>query len=106
MLVSDRSPGGAASLRRLRSPQLLARDRRALAERVQFSPHNAVDDHRLGAYGGAEAAVDAGDQPLAVDHLGVAADALRDEPRMLDEIRGRVDDAGNEDFVVGDFDRL
>jgi hypothetical protein len=31
------------------------------------------------------------------------ADPLRDEPRMLDEIGCRIDDAGDQDLVVGDF---
>ncbi len=57
------------------------------------------------AHRGAETAIDAGDQPLAVDHVGVAQNALRHEPRMLDEIGRRIDDAGNEDLVVGNFDR-
>jgi hypothetical protein len=87
-------------------PQLLAGDRRAFAECGEFCPDDRVRHHRLGAHGGAETAIDAGDQPLAIDHLRIAADALRDEARMLDEIGRRVDDAGNEDLVVGDFDRL
>jgi hypothetical protein len=87
-------------------PQLLARDRGTFAERCQLRPDDRVGHHRLGAHGGAETAIDAGDQSLAIDHLGVAADALRNEARVLDEIRRRVDDTRNEDFVVGDLDRL
>ena len=36
----------------------------------------------------------------------IPADALRDQARMLDEIRGRIDDARNENFVVGNLDCL
>ena len=70
---------------------------RSLAQTIE-SAH-----HRLGAHRRAEAAIDAGDQPLAIDHLRETADALRDQARMLDEIRGRVDDAGDEDLVVGNL---
>ncbi|MFL5268555.1 MAG: hypothetical protein ACJ8AH_18495 [Stellaceae bacterium] len=47
--------------------------------------------------------IGAGDHPLSPDNVGVMADPLRDQPRMLDEIRGRVDDAGDQDLVVRDF---
>ena len=55
-------------------------------------------------HGGAEPAIDAGDQPFAIDDPGVAADALRHQPGMLDEVRGRIDHARNQNLVVGDVD--
>ena len=55
-------------------PQLPARDLRALHHRVELRPHDAgVDLVRAGE--GRKAAVGAGDDVLAPDHLGVAAPA-------------------------------
>ena len=83
---------------RWRSPRL----RRAL----ELRPDDAVGHRRLGAHRGAEAAIDAGDDALAADDVGIAPDALRHEARMLDEVGGRIDDAGDQDLVVGNVDRL
>ena len=50
---------------------------------------------------GAEAAIDAGDHPLAADDIGKALDALGDQFGMLDIVRRAVDQPGDEDLVVG-----
>src|ERR1051325_2478133 len=73
--------------RRLRAPQPLARDRGAFAERLELGPDDAVGDDRIGPHRGAEAAIDAGNDALPADDVGVAADALRDKLRVLDEVR-------------------
>src|SRR5262245_6266914 len=99
------APGGILPVRSL-PPQPLACDRGTLAERAQLGPDDAVGHHRVAPDRGAEAAIDAGDQALAVDDFGVAADALRHQPRMLDEIRRRVDDPWNENLVVRNVDLL
>src|SRR5262245_16941107 len=92
--------GGLESFLRLHgpTPQPRAGDRGALAERAQLGPDDALGHHRLAAHCRSEAAIDAGDQALAVHERGVAADALRHQPRMLDEIRRGVDDARNENL--------
>jgi hypothetical protein len=69
-----------------------------------------VDDHPLLRDGladpGAVAAIRAGDDVLAADKLGVAADALRDQFRMLDEIRFGFEHAGDQHLAVRQLDRF
>ena len=43
-----------------------------------------------------EAAIGAGDNVFAADDLRVAHDAVGDDLRMLDDIGGMTDDAGNQ----------
>ena len=88
-----------------RSPQLARRQAGPLAERGKLHPHDLGVD--LDAAGkGAEAAVGAGDDVLAADHLGVLHDAVGDELRMLDEVRGGIDHAGDDGLAVRQLDVL
>ena len=50
------------------------------------------------------AAVGAGDDALFAEDVGVADEALRDNFRMLDVVGARCDHAGDEDFIVREFD--
>src|SRR5258706_2519442 len=51
----------------------------------------------------AEAAIGAGDDVVAADDFSEGDDAVGYEFRVLDEIGGVADDAGNEDFSGGQF---
>src|SRR5947209_20440483 len=76
-------------------PELLGGDPGALGHRRHLGPDHVGIDRGL-ADPGAVATVAAGDDVLAANELGVAADALRDQLRMLDEIRFRFDHAGDQ----------
>ena len=75
------------------------------AMRRHLRPHHVGIDRGL-SDPGAVAAIAAGDDVLAADELRVAPDALRDQFRMLDEIRLGFDDAGNEHLARGQLDAL
>src|SRR5215475_5321332 len=55
---------------------------------------------------GAEPAVGARDDVLGAEQVGVAGDALGDQFRVLDQVRGVCDDTGDKDFAVRQFDVL
>ena len=52
---------------------------------------------------GAIAAIAAGNDVFAPHQLGITANALRNQFRMLDEIRFRFDDAGDQHLAVRQF---
>src|SRR5205823_3336269 len=81
--------GGAA-------PELLARDARPFGHRGQLAPHDIGIDGGL-ADPRAVAAVGTEHHVLPAHQVRVAADALRDELRVLDEVRLRFEHAGNQD---------
>src|ERR1700676_282079 len=72
-----------------RAPQPFGGDLRALAHRVQFLERDVGVELAV-AGEGAEAAIRAGDDPLAPDDVGEAAEALGDQFGMLDVIGGGV----------------
>src|SRR5207245_4405607 len=75
------------------TPQPLGRQVRALAQRAQLRPHDAFFD-QLGAGEGAEAAVDAREDPRAVADGGDGrGDAVGDDFRVLDDVGRRGDAA-------------
>ena len=76
-------------------PELLRRDLRAFGHGRHLCPHH-VGIHRGLPDPGAEAAIRSGDHVLAADEPGVARDTLRDQFRMLDEVRFQFDHAGDE----------
>src|SRR5262249_25044188 len=80
-------------------------DARALGHRGHLRPHHLRRDRRLPDRR-AESAVAAGDHVLAPDQLRVTGNALRDEIRMLDEVRLRLDDAGDQELAFGKLDGL
>src|SRR5207245_4189129 len=83
------------------TPQPLGRQVRALAQRAQLRPHDAFFDE-LGAGEGAEAAVDAREDPRAVADGGDGrGDAVGDDFRVLDDVGRRVDDARQKQHRVG-----
>jgi len=55
---------------------------------------------------GAEATIAAGDDVVTADEVGIAGDALRDQLRVLNEIRFRLDDPGNNDLALRQLDLL
>src|SRR6266566_3446540 len=90
--------GGGAS-----APQPVGGDRGALGERGELGPDDRRHD-RVGLPGeGGETAISASYDTLAPDDLGVMANVLRDQPRVLDKIGRRVDAARHQDPIVGDF---
>src|SRR5215831_13740954 len=85
------SRNGCASL-----PQFLRSEPRALGDH----PHDlGVDLQPAGE--GAEAAIDAGDDVLGSHHARVLHDAVRHQLGMLDEVRGGIDHARDDDLAVG-----
>src|SRR5207342_777071 len=68
-------------------------------------PHDLGVD--LDAAGkGTEAAVGAGNDVFAADRLGVLHDTVGNQLRMLDEVRGGVDHAGDDGLAVRQLDVL
>src|SRR6188472_799291 len=84
--VSVRGSSGTAICRSV--PELPGGDARAFCHRRHLRPDDIGIDRGL-ADPGAVTTVAAGDHVLAADQLGVAADALRNQLRMLDEVRFR-----------------
>src|SRR5262245_1374699 len=81
-------------------PETPAGEVRAFAEGAELLPHHALL-HELGAGEGAEAAIHAGEDPGPVPHrLRGRDDPVRDHLRMLHDVGGRVDDAGQEQHAV------
>src|SRR6185312_16153229 len=67
-------------------PELLGGDARAFRHRRHLRPYHIGIDGGL-ANPGAVAAIAAGDHVFAPDQLGIAANALRNQLGMLDEVR-------------------
>src|SRR5262245_3043518 len=80
-------------------PELSRRQRRAVRHGLELGEHN-IGIHGGLSHPGAEAAIAARDHILSADQVGVAANALRDKLRVLDEIRFRLDDTGNEHLAI------
>ena len=86
-------------------PEPLRGNAGAFGQRLEFSRHNARE-YPFSAGICAEAAIGAGEYPLAPNDIGKFADALGNQNGMLDEIAGRIDDPGYQHLVVGNFCRL
>src|SRR5262245_54182625 len=95
------SPRPAAPVPTLCStPEPLGREVHHLTQRSEFRPYHSLL-HQLRARERAEAAVDAGEHARAVADRGHRrGDAVGDHLRMLDDVRRRVDDAGQEQHVA------
>src|SRR5256885_406292 len=76
-------------------PESTRGDLRSLDHGCQLGPGD-VRGNRERAGEGGEATVGSGDDALPTHHGGIALDALGDKFGMLDEIRGRVQDARND----------
>ena len=87
------------------APELFCRQPSALGHRRQFGPHHVGIDRGL-ADPGAEAAIAAGDDVVPADEVGVASNALRDQLRVLDEVRFRLDDPWNNGLAFRQLDPL
>src|SRR3569832_524962 len=87
------------------SPELLRRQPRAFRHRGELGKHHLRIDRGL-SDPGAVAAIRSGNDVLAPDQLGVAADALRDQLRMLDEIRFGFEHAGDQYLALRQFHRF
>src|ERR1700719_3835674 len=86
--ISRTTPDGSKGMLRARtglSPELLRGEAGAFGEAAQFGPGE------VGMDPAAEAAIGAGDDILAADHLGIAQDAIGDEVRVVDEVGGVAD---------------
>src|SRR5439155_15444431 len=82
-------------------PQFFARDARAFGHGFELGPGDLwIADART------EAAVGAGHDVFATDDLGVADQSVGDGLRVLDDICGLPDDAGNGHFASGQFNFL
>jgi hypothetical protein len=79
------------------TPQLLARDRRAVAQGAQLGP----GDLRMDA--AAQAAVGAGDDVFSADDFSERDDAISYQFRVLDEVGGVADNTRNQDLPGGEF---
>ncbi len=77
------------------TPELARGQCRALHQGVQFRP----GDLRVDA--AAEAAVSGRDDVLPPDRLGVPGDPVRDDFRVLDDVGGVADHAGQDDLALG-----
>src|SRR6478609_7210544 len=86
-------------------PELARRDSRTFGQRGHFRPDDVGIDGGL-AHPRAVAAIAAGHHVLAADEVSVAADPLRDQLRMLDEVRFRLDDTRNQHLAFGQLDRF
>src|SRR5499426_3592119 len=82
------------------APELLRGEARALGHHGDLGPGD-LGLHEIGPPKGGEAAVAPGHHPLASDDLRVAHDALRHQLRVLDEVGGGVEYAGDDHLVVG-----
>src|ERR1700751_4512680 len=79
------------------SPKLLRGEAGAFGKAAQFGPGE------VGMDPAAEAAIGAGDDVLAADDLGVAQDAVGDQLRVLDEVRGMADDTRHQHLARRQF---
>src|SRR5262245_25583369 len=84
------------------SPEPTGRDLRTLAKGPELQPRDPGIDSRI-ADESAEAAIGAGDHVLLADDLRILLEALRHEPRMLDDVGEGVDHAGDQRLAVGQF---
>src|SRR6516165_3288706 len=84
-------------------PQSCSSELGALGEGGELGPDDRGCDRVVDKGEGRKAAIRAGNHPLAPNDVGVMADPLGDQPRMLDEIGRRIDDPRNEDLVIGNF---
>src|SRR5262249_50942475 len=83
---------------------MLRRDARALGHGGELGPCHVRIDGGL-ADPSAVATVAAADHILAADQVGVAADAMRDQLGMLDEVRLGLDHAGDQRLTFGNLTR-
>jgi hypothetical protein len=82
------------------SPESLGGDCRALGHRAQLLERNVGIEFAV-AGKGPEAAIAAGNDALAADDIGEAANALGDKIGVLDIVGGGVEHARHQDLVVG-----
>src|SRR6516162_7170637 len=82
------------------APETLGGDLGAFGHRAQLFERDVGIELAV-AGEGAKTAIGAGNDALAPDDVGEAADSLRDEFGMLDIIGRGVEDARDEDLVVG-----
>src|SRR5260370_41863783 len=87
------------------APELFCRQPSTLGHRRQFGPNN-VGINRSLADPSAKAAVAAGDDVVAADEVGVTDDALRNQLRVFDEVRFRLDDTGKDCLALWQLDLL
>src|SRR5687767_15212450 len=86
-------------------PELVRGEPRALCQTGQLRPDDVGVHGRL-ADPGAEPAIGPGDDVLATDQPRVAADPLGDQLRVLDEVRRRIEDAGDDELARGKLHAL
>ncbi len=84
----------------LLTPQFLARQLGTLGQRIKFR------DSQTGIGQMPQTAVGVGDKVFFADQFGEADDALGDQFGMFDEEADVVDDAGAEDFALGQLGLL
>src|SRR5947207_10583981 len=92
---SEPGEGFAARLLRGATPEPLGGNGGAVGQGLELGPDDVLGDE-LEAREGAEAAIGAADHPLAIaDHIDGSTEPVRHQLRMLEIVRGDVDDAGN-----------
>src|SRR5687768_12400966 len=92
------APGGPRLPSEALTPEPLRGDARALGHRGELGPDDALVAHAR-----AETAVNAGDDVLFADDVGVLHQAIGDEPWVLDHVGVMADDAGDEDLAVREW---
>src|SRR2546428_9516493 len=93
--IGNLSDTGVRSL-----PEHVAGPPRPFGEGLELGPGDRRMHPRLRAGNRAEAAIGAGHHVFTADHLRVADNPLGDEVWVLDKIRDRVDDAGDEHLAL------
>ena len=91
----DNAPATNCCHRFLLAPELPGGQRRPLCQGPKFGPGNPGVD-LVGPRTGAKAAVDPGNDVLPPQHSGITDKALCYYLGMLDDVRRRVDDPGDE----------
>src|SRR5205085_2804448 len=96
-------PQGFRWSNRIRSlaPEVLTGPSGAFGQGLKLGPRHGWMNSRLRACKRAEAAIGAGKHILLADDACVALDSLRNQVRMLDEVRDRVDHARDQQFAIG-----
>jgi hypothetical protein len=85
-------------------PEPVRCDPRSFCHRLQLRPDNRDGHGVVGPRERCESTVRACDDAVTADDVCKIADPLCDQAWMLNEIGGRVDHAGNEHLILGDFD--
>src|SRR6266511_1292873 len=81
-------------------PEFAAGESSSVRERTKLGPHDLLTDTvALVTRGDGKTAIDSGQDSLAANHLGPANNAVGNGLRVLDDVRGMIDDPRDHDLV-------